>query len=204
MTPNYVLCSVLYSYYGIDVVAKFIKHAVIHVASLELQESIEKTNENPIYLLQQIVKSKNGIFDSSSSSVNGLWRVGVICKLTESSILFSHARVGQSKQQAKTDATQDILNYLSTHSVELNMPAAIPGVYVLPIGHNTYRVSPAYSPSPEINNTSDIMEETDDSGTETQMMSDSPDRKRSRIPEPSVKEEEDYKKMLHELLHGEY
>lgn len=129
----------MYSFYGANVVEKFIKSAVIHTASLELNEISDKPNKqmtNPLYLLQQTISNNKGHFDTSATPLEGMWCVKITCKLTDQSNIFSHARNAPSKQKAKTEAAQDILTFFNGHPElfeQLKTPATRTDEYALPI-----------------------------------------------------------------------
>lgn len=132
-------------------VEKFITAAVVHTARLELNVVDTKATEqitNPIYLLNQRIKSENGAVEFTATPLNGQqWCVKLLCRLTEQSCFFSHSRTASNKQRAKTEAAQDILNYLNANPMtveQLRAPAPPNSgeAHILPIDINDYYQSP--------------------------------------------------------------
>lgn len=142
-----LLGSILYSFYGIKIVEKLVETAVLHIINIELGlvqtkkkqlENQNSTNDNPIYALNQLIYSNNGAIDTTSQEAsNFTWQVKITAKINSTSVLFSHSRIGKSKQKAKTEVAKDILNFLTQRPElyeQLKQPSdGTANVHALPI-----------------------------------------------------------------------
>jgi hypothetical protein len=142
----------LNSFYGIKVVEKFVESAVIHIVGIELGlvqtkktqlELQNQENENPIFAFNRLIYTNNGTIDTTSQDApNRSWQIKITAKLNSTSLLFSHSRIGQSKQKAKTEAAKDILNFLAQRPdiyEQLQQPGdSMAEVHTLPISEEDY------------------------------------------------------------------
>jgi hypothetical protein len=147
----------LNAFYGINVVEKLIEAAVLHIVGIELglvqskknqMERQKQEQDNPIYTLNQLIYTKGGTIDTTAQQAPSLtWEVKITAKFNASSIMFSHSRIAQSKQKAKTEAAKDILNFMNQRPdvyEQLQQPAdGMSEIHALPISEaDYYRLAP--------------------------------------------------------------
>ncbi|KAI9484173.1 MAG: hypothetical protein EXX96DRAFT_648802 [Benjaminiella poitrasii] len=109
------MLGVLYSYFGLPTIEKLLKPSVISIVDSQLHPTVKvkMTIDHPAYVLNQLINSNNGTFDTKADKTfDNHWKVTYICQLTKSSIVFCHARVAQNKQKARMEASRDILAFL--------------------------------------------------------------------------------------------
>ncbi|KAI8641025.1 hypothetical protein BD408DRAFT_418957, partial [Parasitella parasitica] len=145
-----MILGVLYHFYGIATVQKFIEEAFVFFVENELNSAFPKKakvpngpDNNPVKMLYELAQAGNGTVEISYlDAPNKKWQVNIIVKLNEKSLLFSHARTSGSKQKAKTEASHDILTFL-TNNPDVRQQLEISGdgnteTHALPISENDY------------------------------------------------------------------
>ncbi|RCH79623.1 hypothetical protein CU098_004647, partial [Rhizopus stolonifer] len=148
------IIGILYRFYGIAVVEKFIEAAVVQVIHLQLKTAF--AFKNPIWELNNLIATIQGDVEYSFATLedNVQFQVIVKVRLASSGCIFSHTRIAYKKQKAKALACKDILNYFEKHPnvYEQLMQVASPQdssvVYPLPIPKEDYVVADEF-PYPE-------------------------------------------------------
>ncbi|CEP16303.1 hypothetical protein [Parasitella parasitica] len=146
-----MILGVLYYFYGIAAVQKFIEEAFVFFVENELNNASSpkkakapnSSDNNPVQTLYEMVKAGNGIVEISYlDTPDKKWQVNIIARLNEKSLLFSHARASGSKQKAKNEASRDILAFFANNP-DVRRQLEISGdgnaeTHALPISENDY------------------------------------------------------------------
>ncbi|KAL9540669.1 hypothetical protein MBANPS3_009553 [Mucor bainieri] len=151
-----MVIGILFRYYGIAAVQHFIQDAVILLVNQDLDNaaggpkkppspsSSSSQDENPVQLLHQQIQSNGGTLETQAQETDDKrWQVKLVARFNDKSLPFSHARTSGSKQKAKTEASRDIVTYLSSHpdvcqQLQVPVEGDAPDIHVLPISEQDY------------------------------------------------------------------
>lgn len=105
---------------------KFIEHAVLYIAAIELGEAtakLEKQEEGPLAKLNALIAKEGGTveytpFPTVLEGSTVQWQITLTARLCSTSQLFSHKRMEQSMRKAKNAAAKDVLQYFEKHPEE--------------------------------------------------------------------------------------
>ncbi|CAO3666769.1 unnamed protein product [Rhizopus microsporus] len=123
---------VLYHFFGMPAVRGFIEPGVKEIFSnpttvKALTPGFKPVpNQDPKSQIREVLVLTGGnIQIDIQGAENSMWQATVICQLVQSGTIFSHSRIGPSKQKASTAACYDILEYLHNH-VDIRTQLMIP------------------------------------------------------------------------------
>lgn len=136
-------------------VQKFIQDAFVCLVNHDLNNAANPKKptlpptgqvENPVMALHQLIQTHNGTLETQAHETDDKrWQVRIVARFSEKSLPFSHARTSSSKQKAKTEASRDMLTYLSGNpdvcqhlQVAVEAAAEAADAHVLPISENDY------------------------------------------------------------------
>lgn len=121
---------------------------MIQIVAVELGEATataSSQNSGPIQKFHILIQNGGGSIKSiASETPSKQWQVQITAKLQKSSVIFSHTRIAQSKQKARSAICQDIINYLEKHPEflkQLKHHVESTEVHPLPISEQDYSVS---------------------------------------------------------------
>ncbi|CAO3631901.1 unnamed protein product [Mucor hiemalis] len=155
-----LISGVLFSFFGTTAVEKFIEHAVLHIAAVELGEATDKLHkqeEGPLARLNTLISKEGGQVEYTShpAILEGSvmqWQITLTARLCTSSQLFSHKRIEVSMRKAKNAAAKDVLQYFEKHPEEYEKFKASGTtsnvIHPLPILQSEYSVVESNPPTP--------------------------------------------------------
>ncbi|RCH79399.1 hypothetical protein CU098_002451, partial [Rhizopus stolonifer] len=140
---------VLVENFGMAAVRGFLEPSVQQILVSEVKKpspaiTLNPTPEiDPKQQLRLFLNSTGGEYKAETTDTpDKQWQATVMCQLVASGTVFTHARIGLSKQKATSAACVDIMNYLNNNQdvlAQLLLPNGDPSqAYPLPIQQSDY------------------------------------------------------------------